>query len=919
MRSARTSKGKRSFRPSVEMLEVREVLSTFYVATNGNDNAGGSSASPWATLQHAANSVKAGDTVIIEAGSYKGFDMETSGTATALIKFLANPGVSITSPEALRGKDGIDLEGASYIEIEGFNASNMAEAGIRSVTNTGCIIEDNVCNANGHWGIFTGFSNDILIEGNTCSNSQLEHGIYVSNSAVNPTIIDNTCFGNYQNGIHINGDASQGGTGIVTGALVEGNVIYNNGAGGGSGINCDGVQDSIIENNLLYDNHANGISLYQITAGGPSENDVVANNTVIMASNGRWALNIQNGGINNTVFNNILLNDNTAHGSIIISSDSLSGFKSDNNVLTTNSSAFDINNDSTGADDFMSWSSWESETGQDKQSLTATASQLFANVSGNNYQLSSTSPAINAGLASFNGDSAPTTDLLGNPRPSGSAYDIGAYEYQSTTSTNKPPTVTTPAAASPATVTGTTTNLSVQASDPNGDALTYTWAETSGPSGVTFSANGTGSSNNTTATFTQAGSYSFTVTVKDTAGLTATSSVNVTVNQTLSSIAVSPASASVAVKATQQYAATARDQFGNAISTQPSFTWSTSGGTISSSGLFTASTVGGPYTVTASSGGKSGTANVSVTSTTTTATSVDINAGGGASGSFQADGDFSGGTTYSTTAAINTSKVSNPAPQSVYQTERYGNFTYTVPNLTPGASYTVRLDFAELYFNSAGQRVFNVSINGQQVLTNFDIYAAAGAKDTAIAETFTATANSSGQIVIGFTSVINNAKVSGVEITPNQTPTQSVSVDAGGAAAGSFLADAYYSGGSSYSTTAAINTSGVTNPAPQSVYDTERYGNFSYTIPNLTPGASYTVRLDFAELYFNSAGSREFDVSINGQQVLTNFDIFATAGGMDKAIAESFTATANSSGQIVIGFTSVINNAKVSGIEITPN
>jgi hypothetical protein len=299
---------------------------------------------------------------------------------------------------------------------------------------------------------------------------------------------------------------------------------------------------------------------------------------------------------------------------------------------------------------------------------------------------------------------------------------------------------------------------------------------------------------------------------------------------------------------------------------------------------------------------------------------VEINAGGGATGAFQADGDFSGGSTFSSTAAINTSKVTNPAPQSVYQSERYGNFTYTIPNLTAGASYTVKLDFAELYWSSSNSRLFNVSINGQQVLTNFDIYATAGGKNIAIAQSFTATANSSGQIVIQFTSVKDNAKVSGVEITPSQTTTkQSVSINAGGSAAGVFLADGSFSGGSTYSNSDAINTSKVSNAAPQSVYDSERYGNFTYTIGNLTPGASYTVKLDFAEIWFNSAGSRQFNVSINGSQVLTNFDIYAAAGGKDIAVAQSFTATANSSGQLVLGFTSVVNNAQINGIEITQN
>jgi hypothetical protein len=85
-------------------------------------------------------------------------------------------------------------------------------------------------------------------------------------------------------------------------------------------------------------------------------------------------------------------------------------------------------------------------------------------------------------------------------------------------------------------------------------------------------------------------------------------------------------------------------------------------------------------------------------------------------------------------------------------------------DLTPGATYTVRLHFAEIYWSSAGQRVFNVKINGTQVLTNFDIIAAAGAKNRAVVRQFTATADSSGKIVLEFDSVVNYAKVSGIEI-----------------------------------------------------------------------------------------------------------------------------------------------------------
>ena len=342
-----------------------------------------------------------------------------------------------------------------------------------------------------------------------------------------------------------------------------------------------------------------------------------------------------------------------------------------------------------------------------------------------------------------------------------------------------------------------------------------------------------------------------------------------------------------------------------------------------------------------------------------------INAGGGAAGAFGADTSFSGGATFSYADPINTSGVTNPAPQAVYNTERYGSFTYTMPNLTPGATYAVRLHFAEIYWSAAGQRVFNVAINGSPVLSNFDIFATAGGKDIAVVKQFTAAADSSGKITIRFTTVTDNAKVGGIEVlatdsvsrtltikgqkprpsptatprptatatprptvtpvptvTPTATPKPTATpqlvsaINAGGGAAGAFGADTSFSGGATFSYADPINTSGVTNPAPQAVYNTERYGSFTYTMPNLTPGATYAVRLHFAEIYWSAAGQRVFNVAINGSPVLSNFDIFATAGGKDIAVVKEFSTTAGGFGTIAMQFTTVTDNAKISGIEV---
>jgi hypothetical protein len=144
--------------------------------------------------------------------------------------------------------------------------------------------------------------------------------------------------------------------------------------------------------------------------------------------------------------------------------------------------------------------------------------------------------------------------------------------------------------------------------------------------------------------------------------------------------------------------------------------------------------------------------------------SVQINCGGPAVASFIADADFAGGGTINHANTIDLSAVANPAPMAVYQTGRTGNFTYTISGFNPGSSHTVRLHFAETFFSAAGSRTFNVSINGTQVLTNFDIFAVTGARNKALIEQFTENASSTGDYVIAFTSVINQSLVSGIEI-----------------------------------------------------------------------------------------------------------------------------------------------------------
>jgi hypothetical protein len=193
--------------------------------------------------------------------------------------------------------------------------------------------------------------------------------------------------------------------------------------------------------------------------------------------------------------------------------------------------------------------------------------------------------------------------------------------------TDQPPTVAQPAAANPSPVNGTTTALSVLGADDGGEAsLTYTWAATAAPSGAhpTFSANGTNAAKNSSVTFDRAGSYTFQATITDQAGLSATSSVAVIVDQTLTRITITPPSVTLRRGYQQQFVATAYDQFGQTMAGSQTYTWSlVSGiGTISSTGLYKAPKQTGSAVIQASSRGISARATITITATGTSTPSV---------------------------------------------------------------------------------------------------------------------------------------------------------------------------------------------------------------------------------------------------------------------------------------------------------
>lgn len=388
---------------------------TRYVATTGNDAAAGTETAPWRTIQHAADVVAPGDTVIVHAGTYTGFLVTRSGTEAAPIAFVADGAVAIDGA-ATADRDAVHVEGASWVRIEGLTVTKAVRAGISAIECDHITIRHNKLDLNGKWGVFSAFCDDIVIENNESSRAGEQHGIYASNSADRPVIRGNLLWGNAQCGIHMNGDISQGGDGVISGGLVENNVIRDNGRAGCSGINGDGITNTVIRNNVLDGNHASGISLYQIDGGAPSTGNLVINNTIRMASDARWAINIQDGSAANILRNNILLDAAPGHGAIDICAACVTGTVSDHNAVV---GTFSI--DGTVVD----LAGWRARTGNDTDSFVASDADLFANAGTGDLSLRAGSPAIDQGVA----DTAPLVDVVGTARPQGGAIDIGAYEF----------------------------------------------------------------------------------------------------------------------------------------------------------------------------------------------------------------------------------------------------------------------------------------------------------------------------------------------------------------------------------------------------------------------------------------------------------------------------------------------------------
>jgi parallel beta-helix repeat protein len=225
----------------------------------------------YSSIQVAADAAGPGDTVLVHDGFYRGMRITTSGSSGSPLVFLAKENVEINQP-APTG-DGIRLQDVDYITIEGFSIRNSQDRCIaaRGATATspmrGNVIRDNTCTDAGHEGFYLSQYSNGLVENNVITgtgavNPDKSHGIYLANGGSDFTVIRGNVISQVSGsggaqGIHMNGDASIGGDGIVNDVLIEGNRIFDVVT---NGLNMDGVQRTTIRNNVDQDHGGPGWS-----------------------------------------------------------------------------------------------------------------------------------------------------------------------------------------------------------------------------------------------------------------------------------------------------------------------------------------------------------------------------------------------------------------------------------------------------------------------------------------------------------------------------------------------------------------------------------------------------------------------------------------------------------------------------------
>jgi len=344
---------------------------TLYLAPDGDDGSRPEQGAVFRSLKAVVPHLWGGDTLIIRRGFYTGGISIRRGCSPEkplVIKGESKYAIIIGSGEQ---RDGLSLNDCYHVILDGINITRANRGGIMLSHSKFITVRNCRAYNNGKWGIFTDHSSDFVLENNECFGSQVEHGIYHSNSGDNFVVRGNYIHDNSGCGLHFNGDPEYGGDGVIQYGLIEKNLIVGNGAClGGAGINMTHVQDVIVRNNVLYHNYAGGITFYQDagTFAQGSKRALITGNTVVYRpGEGRSGVNIMPTSEKALICGNVFVSGG-GRGCIEVNSDHLPTIISDNNVLWGIDKSEIIERITERR---ISLASWRESSGNDKNSIVA--------------------------------------------------------------------------------------------------------------------------------------------------------------------------------------------------------------------------------------------------------------------------------------------------------------------------------------------------------------------------------------------------------------------------------------------------------------------------------------------------------------------------------------------------------------------
>jgi hypothetical protein len=348
---------------------------------NGSDSANGSSSSPWQTIAHAASKAAAGDTVIVENGTYQEVvRFENSGTSGSSITFQAqNKWGAVIAPTSAQLAGGtVLMTTGSYITVKNFevigpsdgSASGGLAAKYYSTHQTNISFIGNRVHRIGTGNCLQGAAIFISAH-NALADSNLVYD-------TSPPRSTSTCY--YMHGFYISGVINTTVTNNIVAGIYKGNCLQFD-----SYSTSEPLTGFVVSNNTFANcgqsSPASGGGVFYACSPAGCGNNKINNNIFSSIQSQTFDIEYGNFGTTDQISNNLIYN---SAGSILTAPETL------------------VN--------------------------TVTGDPLFINYTGDqtgDYHLQATSPAIDHGTSL----GAPSSDFDGNPRPQGAGYDIGGYEY----------------------------------------------------------------------------------------------------------------------------------------------------------------------------------------------------------------------------------------------------------------------------------------------------------------------------------------------------------------------------------------------------------------------------------------------------------------------------------------------------------